>query len=282
MKRQPTPVFLPEEFHRQRSPVGYSPWDHRELDTTELLALSLSLHFTICNGLLRWLNNKEPACQCRRHRRHVLDPWVRKIPCKKKWQPIPVFLPGKSHGERSWGGGCFSPQDCRVEQDLATEHTHTHHQFILLYASIYANFFFLPWNIFPSHLHPYHYFPPPIVNSLISTAFTCSCSCKKLRQTWWLHYNTTVLSWRFGGQNLRAGLIELKPRCQQSVIVSGDSRRECVLSCLSRLWKPPTFLGSWPPFTFKANSNITLTSACIITLLGLVAQSCPTLWAHRL
>ena len=30
-KWQPTPVFLPEEFHGQRSLVGYSPWGHKEL-----------------------------------------------------------------------------------------------------------------------------------------------------------------------------------------------------------------------------------------------------------
>ena len=30
-----TPVFLPGEFHGQRSLVGYSPWDYKELDTTE-------------------------------------------------------------------------------------------------------------------------------------------------------------------------------------------------------------------------------------------------------
>ena len=30
-----TSVFLPGKFHEQRSPVGYSPWDHKELDTTE-------------------------------------------------------------------------------------------------------------------------------------------------------------------------------------------------------------------------------------------------------
>ena len=27
-----------------------------------------------------------------------LNPWVRKIPWRRKWQPTPVFLPGKSHG----------------------------------------------------------------------------------------------------------------------------------------------------------------------------------------
>ena len=38
----PAPVFLPGEFHGQRSLVGYSPWGCKELDMTELLTLSLS------------------------------------------------------------------------------------------------------------------------------------------------------------------------------------------------------------------------------------------------
>ena len=44
---QPTPVLLPGEFHGQRSLVGYSPWGHKESDTTERLTLSpsWSLHF---------------------------------------------------------------------------------------------------------------------------------------------------------------------------------------------------------------------------------------------
>ena len=35
-KWQPTPVFLPGESHGQRSVVGYSPWGHKESDTTEV------------------------------------------------------------------------------------------------------------------------------------------------------------------------------------------------------------------------------------------------------
>ena len=35
----PTPVFLPREFHGQRNLVGYSPWSHKESDTTERLTL---------------------------------------------------------------------------------------------------------------------------------------------------------------------------------------------------------------------------------------------------
>ena len=46
-------------------------------------------------GLARWLRGKESSCQCRRCR---LDPWVGKIPWRRKWQPTPVYLPGKSHG----------------------------------------------------------------------------------------------------------------------------------------------------------------------------------------
>ena len=58
--------------------------------------------------LFRWLSGKESACQCRRHRRHKFNPWVRKISWRRKWQPTPVFLPGKSHGQRSLVG--YSPR----------------------------------------------------------------------------------------------------------------------------------------------------------------------------
>jgi len=37
---------------------------------------------------------------CLQCRRPEFDPWVRKIPWRKKWQPTPVFLSGKSHGQR--------------------------------------------------------------------------------------------------------------------------------------------------------------------------------------
>ena len=36
--------------------------------------------------------------------RHGFDPWVGKIPWRRKWQPSPVFLPGESHGHRSLAG----------------------------------------------------------------------------------------------------------------------------------------------------------------------------------
>ena len=44
---QPTPVFLPEEFNGQRSMEGYSPWGHKELDTTKRLTRSLFISLII-------------------------------------------------------------------------------------------------------------------------------------------------------------------------------------------------------------------------------------------
>ena len=52
-------------------------------------------------GLPRWLNGKESTCQCRRHKKCGFDPWVRRIPGRRKWQPRLVFLLGKFHGQRS-------------------------------------------------------------------------------------------------------------------------------------------------------------------------------------
>ena len=42
-----TPVFLPGESHEQRSLAGYSPWGHKESDTTE----QLSFCFTFVGGI---------------------------------------------------------------------------------------------------------------------------------------------------------------------------------------------------------------------------------------
>jgi len=39
-----------------------------------------------------------------RHRRRGFDPWVRKIPWRRAWQPTPVFLPGESQGQKSLVG----------------------------------------------------------------------------------------------------------------------------------------------------------------------------------
>ena len=52
--------------------------------------------------------------------RPTFNPWIRKIPWRRKWQPTSVFLPGESHGWRSQAG--YSPWGCK-ESDR-TERLH--------------------------------------------------------------------------------------------------------------------------------------------------------------
>ena len=87
--RLPTPIFWPGRFHGL-----YSPWGRRVghdwVTFTSLVAQWWWIHL--------------------RCRRCGFDLWDGKIPWRKKWQPTPIFLPGKSHGQRSlagysaWGG----------------------------------------------------------------------------------------------------------------------------------------------------------------------------------
>ena len=58
--------------------------------------------------------------QCKRCR---FNPWVRKLPWGRKWQPAPVFLPGNSHGESD---GLQSIGLQRVGHDWSHTQTHTH------------------------------------------------------------------------------------------------------------------------------------------------------------
>ena len=55
---------------------------------------------------------KEPACQCRSHKRCGFDSWGGKIPWRRAWQSTPVFLPGESYGQRSLAG--YSPRSHKV------------------------------------------------------------------------------------------------------------------------------------------------------------------------
>ena len=47
---------------------------------------------------------KNPSANAENITRCGFDPWVRKIPWRRKWQPTPVFLPGEFHGQRRLAG----------------------------------------------------------------------------------------------------------------------------------------------------------------------------------
>ena len=74
-------------------------------------------------------SNGRVCVQCRRP---GFNPWVRKIPWRRKWQPTPVSLPGESQRQRSLAG--YSPWGCK-ESDT-TEQLHFH--FSLLKSPAYG------------------------------------------------------------------------------------------------------------------------------------------------
>ena len=63
---------------------------------------------------------KNPPAMQETQEMQVFDLWVRKFPWRRKWQPTPVFLPGKFHGQRHLVG--HGPWG-RKESDT-TENTH--------------------------------------------------------------------------------------------------------------------------------------------------------------
>ena len=75
-------------------------------------------------GLLGGLSGKDPACQCRRVNRCRFDPWIRKIPWRRKWHLTPIFLPRKFYGQRSLAGS--SPRDRREPNKPEQLSIHTH------------------------------------------------------------------------------------------------------------------------------------------------------------
>ena len=76
------------------------------------VALREAAHYSVKSssprqGFPGGASGKEPACQCRRWKTRELNTGVGKILWRRAWQPTPVFLPGKSPGQRSLLG--YSP-----------------------------------------------------------------------------------------------------------------------------------------------------------------------------
>ena len=105
-------------------------------------------------GLPRWCRGKESTCQCRRRKRCGFDPRFasRKIHWRRKWQPTPVFLSGKFHGQRSLAG--YSPEGHK-ESDWAC-----------------MPVFFFSWTLFPA------------VPWVLSVLIVCYCDDPQ-KCRWW-------------------------------------------------------------------------------------------------
>ena len=96
---------------------------------------------------------KESSCQYRRLKRHGFDPWVGKIPWSRKWQPTPVLLPGKFHGQRSLEGyglwGCKGSDTTWATNTFLVQSNY-HYYFQYQYSSTLA--WKIPWTEKPGGL----------------------------------------------------------------------------------------------------------------------------------
>ena len=102
--------------HRVQSPLERWPrkisTDRPEVESRPYEFL-LQYVYIICKFLLyiyihgdsTAVTQQQKIClQCRRQRKPGFNPWVRKIPWRRRRQPIPVFSPGEFHGQRSLVG----------------------------------------------------------------------------------------------------------------------------------------------------------------------------------
>ena len=81
-------------------------WQNKEI------YMCILIHMLYISWFSWWLIGQRICLQCRRHRRCEFDPYIGKISWRSKSQPTPVFLPEKSHRQRSLFG--FSPWDHRT------------------------------------------------------------------------------------------------------------------------------------------------------------------------
>ena len=108
------------------------------------MSFSLQIHleiFVLTEGLPWWLRRWST---CLQGRRCGFNPWVGKIPWRRKWQPIPVLLSGKSHGQRILIG----PSSWDLKESDMTERLHFH---FYTYWNCYINLFYSKGLLHGSH-----------------------------------------------------------------------------------------------------------------------------------
>ena len=111
--------YLSSSLSQDKFADPYSRWSLNQEELACIYSLSLNLgifiHITRASLMAQQGKNLPANAGDTGNRRRGFDSWVEMIPWKRKWQPTPVFLPEKSHGQRSLAG--YSPWGCR-ESDM--------------------------------------------------------------------------------------------------------------------------------------------------------------------
>ena len=85
----------------------------------------MTVSISLCRSFPGGSVVKDPPASEEDARDASFNPWVRKIPSNRKWQPTPVFVPGKFHGQRSLAGWLQSMGAKRLGHDWAHTQEHT-------------------------------------------------------------------------------------------------------------------------------------------------------------
>ena len=95
------------------------------MELGHLQSLKLPGWFSVMSGSLfpGGAGGNEPICQCRRHKRQGLDPWVGKIPWRRAWQPTPSSILAWSIPWTEEPGGLQSTGSQRTGHDWAPQHS---------------------------------------------------------------------------------------------------------------------------------------------------------------
>ena len=110
-ERLPTPVFLPAEFHGQRSLVGYSPWGRKESDTTERLTLTSLVYYVDLYkvSLAYWMPSKSEA-QPLPYRTHPIEKALKQTIARSIHQPRDQAAEGRRRGAgKASRRRCYQP-----------------------------------------------------------------------------------------------------------------------------------------------------------------------------
>ena len=92
------------------------------------------------SGFPSGASGKESICQWRRHKRHGFNPWIRKIPWRREWQPTPILLPGE-----------WTEELGRLQLIGSQRVGHDWSSLVHTYAYMGSGIPFLPWELFMFH-----------------------------------------------------------------------------------------------------------------------------------
>ena len=178
-------------------------------------------------------------------RRCGFHPWVRKILCRKKWQPAPVFLPGKSNGQRSLAD--YSPQGHKELVTTERPNDNKLATLLLFSRSSHVRLFEAPWTAACKASLSFTIFQSLLkcrsIELVMPSNHLILC-CLVLLPPSFPASGALPMSWLFasGGQSIRASALVLPMNIQDSFALVLIGLISLLTKGLSRVFSSATVL----------------------------------------